>query len=69
MSSESILPSASAQPISTDVIDFVIDQPTKREPKKETGLVFTAQPDGRVVANKSVYEIIMDKQKRMERGT
>lgn len=43
-------------------------QPTKREVKKDTKLEYKAQPDGRIIANKSVFEIIMDKQKRKERG-
>lgn len=39
--------------------------PPKPEPKGE--LVYTAQPDGRVVANMSIFEIVEMKRKRKER--
>jgi hypothetical protein len=43
-------------------------QPTKREPEKPKHLVYEALPDGRVTANMSIREIIMRKQKQMERA-
>ncbi|MDP3940174.1 MAG: terminase family protein [Deltaproteobacteria bacterium] len=43
-------------------------QPVKREPEKPKHLVFMADESGRITANKSVLEIIMDKQRQLERN-
>lgn len=40
----------------------------KEKTKKQEGLIYEARPGGRIVANKSVYEIVMEKQRRKERG-
>jgi hypothetical protein len=42
-------------------------QPLKREPERPKHLVLEAQPDGTITANMSVMEIVLRKQRQMER--
>jgi hypothetical protein len=39
--------------------------PRAREEPKKPGLIYTATPDGRVVANKSIREIVLEKERRL----
>lgn len=40
--------------------------PRAREPEKKPGLIYEARPDGSVVANKSILEIVREKERKMK---